>query len=201
VTKQGPVDKGTYMWECRCSCGHVDLVASSNLKRGASTRCVKCRGKISEVTNRRHGGSGRKNGTSPEYKCWAHMKDRCLNPSNDAYAKYGGRGITVFPEWIEDFQAFVAHIGSRPSLQHSIERINNNGNYEPGNVCWATRREQAWNRRSNPIITIDGISGTLPHLCELLGLDYKFVSDRVYRVLSRRTPQQAANAYRALKTA
>ncbi len=82
-----------------------------------------------------------------EYRIWNGIKQRCLNPNNAAYGRYGGRGISVCPEWQKDFKAFYAHVGSRPDRYHSIDRIDNDGNYEPGNVRWATAGQQAANRR------------------------------------------------------
>lgn len=85
---------------------------------------------------------------TPEYKCWQQIKARCLNANHKAYPDYGGRGVTVSPEWVDDFRAFLAYVGPRPSDQHSLDRFpNHNGNYEPGNVRWATAEEQNNNRR------------------------------------------------------
>jgi len=96
---------------------------------------------------RQHGESksvGR--AASPEYRTWDGMKERCRNPNHKAYANYGGRGISVCERWL-DFESFLLDMGRRPSPTHSIDRINNDGNYEPGNCRWATRDEQNRNQR------------------------------------------------------
>jgi len=96
-----------------------------------------------------HAGNG---GMTPEYRAWANMKTRCYAPSYRGYHNYGGRGIRVADEWRNSFEAFYAHVGPRPSAQHSIDRIDNGGNYEPGNVRWATRNEQQGNKRRKHLI-------------------------------------------------
>jgi hypothetical protein len=97
----------------------------------------------------KRGGQNRTHGMweTPEWRTWAHMKSRCLSPSSHAYADYGGRGITVYQPWIGSFEAFLAYMGPKPTPEHSIDRIDNDGNYEPGNVRWATAFEQIHNRR------------------------------------------------------
>lgn len=91
--------------------------------------------------NRTHGQS-----YSPEYTAWKHMRDRCFNKKSLSYRHYGGRGITVCNAWL-DFNNFVSYIGLRPTPQHSLDRIDNDGDYEPGNVRWATKSEQNFNKR------------------------------------------------------
>jgi len=103
-----------------------------------------------------------KNGTTVDpkmaevYNSWVAMTQRCLNPSCKDYPKYGGRGITVHPPWIDSFEAFYMQMGPRPASDYTIERIDVNGNYEPGNVKWIPRSEQPLNTRSNVRLTVNG---------------------------------------------
>jgi hypothetical protein len=92
----------------------------------------------------------------PEYRAWERMKRRCYDKNFDSYPNYGGRGITVYEPWHNDYEAFLAHVGKRPSSDYSLDRIENNGNYEPGNVRWATSLEQKNNRRSVHKVTFNG---------------------------------------------
>lgn len=140
------------MWRCRCDCGNERIVCVGNLNYGVSKSCgcLKSEKLLESIT--KHGLHNTR-----EYKIWKKMRQRCRNPLDPAYPDYGGRGILVCKRW-DDFSNFIADMGTCPDLTLSIDRFpNNDGNYEPGNCRWATRTEQARNKRSNHIIkTSDG---------------------------------------------
>ncbi len=120
--------------------------------------------------NRSHGMSKGSKGYSPVYTVWVSMKQRCLNVSNPAYQDYGGRGITVCHEWRNSFQKFYADMGDVPFKGAQIDRIDNEGDYEPGNCRWATSKENGRNRRCNHVVTYRGKTATLSEICEDLGV-------------------------------
>jgi hypothetical protein len=192
--------KGQAQWECHCACGTVGFIRAGHLQRGTSTRCVKCRGLISQTHNRKHGHSTRKFGLSSEYNSWKHVKARCESTSDPAWPEYGGAGVMLYKPWSESAKAFLDYMGRKPTPKHTVDRFPDpDGNYEPGNVRWATKQEQANNRRSNLIVTIDGVTGTLRQLSDRFGLDYDFMRSRVQqREGYRKTAQESADAYRLL---
>lgn len=126
-------------WKCRCDCGNERVVLAASL-RGGKTKSCGCL--LKEGSHKTHGKSH-----TPEYKIWAGMIQRCTNPKTDNYKHYGGRGITVCERWRNSFEAFYEDMGHRPSKLHSVERINNDGNYEPDNCKWATKRKQSQNQQ------------------------------------------------------
>lgn len=143
---------------CRCACGRTEHpVRKYDLLNGKSLMCRKCSVGLSKTT---HGASpyGK---SSPEYNTWVHMIQRCHNPANKDYKNYGGRGITVCDMWRESFEVFLFMVGKRPNIKDTIERIDTNKGYEPGNVRWASRAEQNLNTRSNVRLTIDGETKTV----------------------------------------
>lgn len=106
-----------------------------------------------------HGHAGSKTSKrSPEYSIWASLKSRCLNPQDSHYPRYGGRGISVHPDWNHSFSSFIKSVGRRPNPALTLERIDNNGNYEPGNVRWATTADQSRNKRSNRLLSFQGVT-------------------------------------------
>jgi hypothetical protein len=135
----------------------------------------------SAIRHYRHGHKP-KRGHSPEYAVWAGMLARCSNSANPNYSRYGGRGIKVCDRWRADFINFLEDMGRRPP-GCSIERINNNGDYEPGNCRWATAKEQANNRRSSRLIYYNGAIKTLTQWAEEAGIDHTLLHYRLKRGL------------------
>jgi len=117
---------------------------------------------------------------TPEYKAWKRMRCRCNNPGAHNYKDYGGRGITVCDRW-DSFENFLSDMGPRPSAWHSVERNQNDGDYEPGNCVWATKTEQARNRRSSRFLEIDGVRLTLAGWAERFGQSVHKVHKRLKR--------------------
>ena len=126
-----------------------------------------------KVKKERHGMN-----KSPEHRAWVHMKQRCTNPNKREWPHYGGRGIKVCDEWMVSFTAFYEHLGPRPSDKHSVDRIDVNGNYEPGNVRWATQQEQIDNTNVVRMITLNGKTQSISAWEREMGLSKGAVRSR-----------------------
>lgn len=160
-----------YFWRCRCSCGTVKDVDHGALVSGGTKSC----GCLRKERATKHGGY-----KTPEYGIWACMVNRCRNPNYGQYKDYGGRGISVHQEWVTSFSAFLADVGPRPSPLHTLDRFpNKNGNYEPGNVRWATRKEQQRNTRSNRMLTFNGETLCVTEWAERLGIKPDVIRKRL----------------------
>lgn len=162
------------LWNCRCECGMIGLVRSGHLKNGASKSCGCLISEVTTIRNTIHGGHNLR-----EYASWQKLKYRCLNVDDNAYDRYGGRGITVCERWANSFENFFADMGPRPSDKHSIDRINNDGNYEPGNCRWATAREQNLNQRRNRRLTLKEETMTITEWAKRLGVSATAIRRRI----------------------
>ena len=168
--------EGLKAFHCRCDCGTERVVALTDLARARSTNCGcvrRAKAKQSTLNKGKHGFW-----RTPEYRSWRAAMARCQNPKNIGYARYGGRGVSVCERW-HDFLAFLADMGPRPTLAHSIDRIDVNGNYEPGNCRWATRTEQARNKRTNVVIEIDGVRKCMVDWCLHFGVPQTAAHKRI----------------------
>lgn len=156
-------------WLCRCDCGNESVVTTGSLISGQSQSCGCRRIEATSI----HGLSHLR-----EYRIWRAMMARCFCPSNNRYENYAARGITVCEAW-RTFESFILGMGRAPEGNFTIERIDNDGNYEPGNCCWATTKEQARNRRSTFYVVFKGVRRSLAEHAEACGVAYKTAWKRI----------------------
>lgn len=180
------------IWAFRCDCGGFieTYIAAAKCGRTKSCGCL-----LIASQNRGHVTHGltRRNQHVPEYASWAAAKGRCTNPHNAAFADYGGRGIKMCAEWLNDFGTFYRDMGPRPP-KTSLDRIDNGAGYQPGNCRWATRSEQAANKRNNVLVTHEGRTMILREFADLMGVGYTRLSGRM--IQKRETAHEAAEAMR-----
>lgn len=167
-------------WLCKCECGNTLTVRADSLRRGQqSCGCYRSEETIEKVRevgrqNKTHGKT-----LTSTYHSWMTMKARCSNPNSNRHSNYGGRGIKVCERWAK-FENFLEDMGERPDGM-SLDRINSDGDYEPGNCKWSTQKEQQNNRRNNMLIELDGVTMTLAQWSEKTGFDATTISTRIRR--------------------
>jgi hypothetical protein len=169
------LDKHSHqIYLCRCDCGNEKIVTLGNLKTGKSTNCgcEKLKKQMGNTWNKKHGMS-----FSREYRSWESMLNRCEKTNDKEYPMWGGRGIKVCERW-HDFNNFYADMGTRPKGM-TLDRIDNNGDYEPSNCRWATAKTQSNNRRSNTLITYKGRTQTLQQWADETGICSGTISQRI----------------------
>lgn len=167
-------------WLCKCQCGKEHIAKGEDLRSGRTTSCG-CfhREMVGELGKRLGPARGtHKMSYSSECSCWKHMIQRCTNPKNERWDRYGARGIRVCERWTK-FENFLEDMGRQPFRGATIERKDNNGNYEPDNCKWATRAEQSRNKRDTVMITHDGKTMCLADWAIELGLNYNTLHNRI----------------------
>lgn len=196
IGEAGRSKAGYALWKCRCECGNFKIVQSRHLNSGASKSC----GCLMYETQMRNRRDNTKHGYAHNellYGVWKNMKARCYNPANNRSQFYLGKGIVVCDEWKNDYEAFrkwAYENGYKTGL--SIDRINNDGNYEPNNCRWATAKTQANNQSRNRMLTYNGETFTMSEWAEKLNISYGTINHRVQRGWSMErivnTPQRGA---------
>lgn len=163
---------GAYLWRCICECGAECVKNSNTLNGGVKSCSALCGVSESNRSRAKHGMY-----KSREFGVWSGIKQRCFNPDSTHYVRYGGRGITMHPAWVDSFEQFLSDVGIAPRGT-TIDRIDNNGNYEPGNVRWTTRKQQSNNREVTLRDMLDGVPMTLSEVADKYGLNYMTVFQR-----------------------
>lgn len=191
---------GNIVWHCRCDCGNEVDVGGHNLTSSRTTSCGCFQREYAAEAHTVH-GMRRQGETHPVYRTWYHMLQRCENPNSIGYQNYGGRGITVCGEWhdAEKFIGWAVLNGWRKGL--TLDRIDNDGNYEPSNCRWATRKEQAQNKRNNRFITFNGKTQTLAGWAEEIDispntLQYRVLHWPIERALTESVRKRAVGEFR-----
>lgn len=167
-------------WLCKCDCGKVKVVRGSAMTTGIVKSCGCYNQELRHLrkTNFKHGFSHKER----LYDIWENMKRRCNSPKNARYDFYGGKGISVCNEWLHDYVSFrLWALSNGYSDSLTIDRINNNGNYEPSNCRWATAKVQENNMSRNHILYYNGVSHTISEWASILGMTYSAVNHRVQR--------------------
>ncbi len=171
-------------WQCLCDCGKIKEINGASLRRKATQSCGCIRNEKIRERSMTHGES-----KTPEHGIWCGIKSRTGNPNSPAFPNYGGRGIKMCDRWIHSFENFLADMGKKPTPKHTIERKNNEGNYDPDNCTWATRMDQSNNKRSNKFVTYNGKTLTISQLARESGITPHQLN---YRITKMKWPIEEA---------
>jgi hypothetical protein len=175
VHKRDPKGRPAIYWLCQCDCGKEAVVAGNVLRSGLTRSCGCLMAESRKARATKHGGVG-----TQLYTLWMNMRARCVDSENPAYANYGGRGIKVCNRWQTSFEDFREDVGHPPTPNHSLDRYpNNDGDYEPGNVRWATGSQQARNTRQSVFIELNGERLNLAEVAERYGIAYDTLHNRI----------------------
>lgn len=166
--------KNLRYWLCQCDCGTKTIVNHYDLLKGHSKSCGCLNRELSSQRRLKHGLTG-----TPEFDTWLRIITRCTNANNPDYPRYGGRGIKICQRWLDSFENFLADMGNRPSGDYSIDRINNNGDYEPSNCRWATRITQCNNRRGSRFLAYNGEMLTIAQWARKIGIPCRVIVSRL----------------------
>lgn len=166
------VPPGRSAWLFRCDCGREVEATAASVRFGNTKSCGCLVRDTSPFTRRKHGASseGRK---TVEYKAWLAMRQRCSNPKDGRFSRYGGRGISLCQAWTDSFEAFISDMGIKPDRKMSIERKDNDGNYEPSNCYWGTTKQQSRNRSITKFVVVGHERMALGDACERFGVPYR----------------------------
>lgn len=161
-------------WLCKCDCGNYTIVSRRHLKDYSTVSCGCYRSELAKKQHSTHNMKGTR-----LYRIWSGMKDRCLNPKSKYWSKYGERGIGICKDWrkFENFYEWAIKNGYKEDL--TIDRINNDGDYEPSNCRWATYKEQENNRSNNRILEYKNQSHTISEWSEIVGIKQRIISQRL----------------------
>lgn len=178
---------GDRLWSCVCACGRTILARGADLRLGKYQSCGCAKAGLIGNALRTHGLTH-----TAEFEAWSDMIGRCHRSTHKRFGYYGARGITVCPEWRGSFESFLGHIGSRPGPGFTLDRVDTNGNYEPGNIRWTTWKVQNRNRRNTKMVTALGRTAPLGAWVEDRGLDYNKVK---WRLRKGWTPERALDIH------
>jgi hypothetical protein len=170
--------QGRTYWKCQCDCGNTTISAQQQL--GTRTKSCGCYRRDMMRERQTQHGHAKDRKLSKEYHTWTSITQRCYNPKDRNYHNYGGRGITMCDRWRSSFENFYTDMGPAPKNM-SIERKDNNGNYEPSNCKWATVKEQGLNRRTTKMLTYNGETKMMKDWAEIVGINYGTLTGRMLR--------------------